>query len=557
MRLMHAGDTAHCRTMIAVSSQHALLLLVLLAPCVGRPQAAAELPSDAELERSGAVIGNVIIDNLNIFDLSDPQDDTKLFRLADRLHARTREQVVRWQLLFVSGDKYSRRVLEESERLLRQASYFYDASIRPVAYHDGRVDVLVKTRDVWTLDPGFSYSRSGGTNSTNFQVQELNAFGYGADVTAGRASNVDRTQTQLGVQDNNVYGSRIAVQALYSDNSDGYQRDLLVDRFFYALDSRWTGGVATTNDLRVDSLYDRGDVIDQFQEHDRFARVYSGWSAGLHNGWVSRWTLGLTSDDRQFETAPAWTGVTLVPGDRKLVYPWLQYELVEDEYAKYHNYNEIERTEDFYLGTHLSAQVGRAEPAFGANLAAWVFAATAGYGFASSHRETLIVSSTLTGRIENGTPENAVLAGSFHYYHKQSESLLFYAGIDAAAGRNLDLDNQILLGGDNGLRGYPLRYQDGTSRALVTFEERYFTDWYPLRLFRVGAAAFMDVGRTWGTAPLAVPGLGILRDLGFGLRLGNSRSGLGNVIHVDLAFPLDGDATIHRVQILVVTKATF
>jgi hypothetical protein len=407
------------------------------------------------------------------------------------------------------------------------------------------------------LDPGFSYARSGGSNSTSFQVQELNAFGYGAAVTAGRASNVDRTQTQLGVQDNNVYGSRVAVQALYSDNSDGYQRDLFIDRFFYALDSRSTGGVAATNDLRVDSLYDRGDIIDQFQEHDHFARVYGGWSAGLRNGWVSRWTVGLTSDDRQFEAAPTWTGTTLVPGDRKLVYPWLQYELVEDEYAKYHNYNEIERTEDFYLGTHLSAQVGRSTLAFGANLPAWVYSAAAGYGFASTHGETLIVSSTLTGRVENGKSENSVLAGSFHYYLKQSEPLLFYAGIDAAAGRNLDLDNQILLRGDNGLRGYPLRYQDGTSRALVTIEERYYTDWYPFRLFRVGAAAFMDVGRTWGNAPLAVPGLGILRDLGFGLRLGNSRSGLGNVIHVDLAFPLDGDVTIHRVQFLVVTKATF
>ena len=205
----------------------------------------------------------------------------------------------------------------------------------------------------------------------------------------------------------------------------------------------------------------------------------------------------------------------------------------------------------------MSAQVGRAEPAFGANLAAWVFAATAGYGFASSHRETLIVSSTLTGRIENGTPENAVLAGSFHYYHKQSESLLFYAGIDAAAGRNLDLDNQILLGGDNGLRGYPLRYQDGTSRALLTFEERYFTDWYPFRLARVGGAVFADLGRTWGSGVIGNSDPGLLKDVGFGLRLGNSRSGLGNIIHVDLAFPLDGDATIHRVQILVVTKATF
>jgi outer membrane translocation and assembly module TamA len=91
----------------------------------------------------------------------------------------------------------------------------------------------------------------------------------------------------------------------------------------------------------------------------------------------------------------------------------------------------------------------------------------------------------------------------------------------------------------------------------LTIEERYFTDWYPFRLFRVGGAAFMDVGRTWGSAPLAEPGLGILKDVGFGLRFGNSRSGLGNIIHVDLAFPLDGAASINKVQFLVVTKETF
>jgi hypothetical protein len=542
--------------MIAVVRQCAFIFFALLAPGIAQPQGTA-LPSDAELERSGAVIGKIVIDNLNIFDLNDPKDDTKLFRLADRLHARTRQRVIRWQLLFVSGDKYSRRVLEESERLLRQASYFYDASVRPIAYHDGRVDVLVKTRDVWTLDPGFSYGRSGGTNSIGFQVQELNAFGYGAAVTAGRSSNVDRTTTQFGIQDANIEGSRIGVQALYAVNSDGYQRDLFVDRLFYALDARWTGGLAGTNDLRVDSLYDRGDIIDQFQEHDEFARVYGGWSHGLQDGWVTHWTIGATSDDRQFESAPAWTGANLVPVDRKLVYPWVRYELVQDDFLKYHNYNEIERTEDFYLGTRLLAQLGWSDPAFGANITGLIFSATAGYGLATSHHETLVFAGTLDGRLENGTLQNTVLTQSFHYYYKQSEQLLFYAGVDAASGRNLDLDNQILLGGDNGLRGYPLRYQDGTSRALVTLEERYFTNWYPFRLFRVGGAAFLDVGRTWGTAALATPSLGILRDLGVGLRFGNSRSGLGNIIHVDLAFPLDGDPTIKKVQFLVVTKATF
>ena len=543
--------------MLAVSRHGALLLCVLLSPGVALAQRPAPLPSDAELERSGAVIGKIIIDNLNVFDLNNPKDNTPLFRLVDDLHARTRQDVVRWQLLFVPGDKYSRRVLQESERLLRQASYFYDASIEPVAYHDGKVDVVVRTRDVWTLDPQVSFGRSGGTNSTSVGVQELNAFGYGAAVTVGHSTNVDRTQTGIGIQDSNIYGSRISASALYSVNSDGYQRDLFVDRPFFALDSRWTGGVNGTDDLRVDSLYDRGNVIDQFQEHDELARIYGGFSHGLADGWVTRWTFGLTSDDRRFERAPLWGGVDLVPAERKLVFPWIRYELVQDDYLKYHNYNEIERTEDFYLGAHVTAQLGLSEPAFGANISGLIFTANGGIGWATEHNDTLVVSGILDGRLQNGTLENTVVSGSFHYFLKQSSQFLLYTGIDAATGRNLDLEDQLLLGGDSGLRGYPLRYQDGTSRALVTLEERYFTDWYPFRLLRVGAAAFIDVGRTWGTAPLAQPSLGILRDLGFGLRLGNSRSGLGNIIHVDLAFPLDGDPSIKRVQFLVTTKQTF
>jgi hypothetical protein len=45
--------------------------------------------------------------------------------------------------------------------------------------------------------------------------------------------------------------------------------------------------------------------------------------------------------------------------------------------------------------------------------------------------------------------------------------------------------------------------------------------------------------------------------VGFGLRLGNGRSALGSVLHVDFAFPLDGDSSIHRMQVLVETKHRF
>jgi len=41
------------------------------------------------------------------------------------------------------------------------------------------------------------------------------------------------------------------------------------------------------------------------------------------------------------------------------------------------------------------------------------------------------------------------------------------------------------------------------------------------------------------------------------LRFGNSRSALGNVLHVDFAFPLDGDPSISSMQIVVETKRRF
>jgi hypothetical protein len=49
----------------------------------------------------------------------------------------------------------------------------------------------------------------------------------------------------------------------------------------------------------------------------------------------------------------------------------------------------------------------------------------------------------------------------------------------------------------------------------------------------------------------------MLKDAGFGLRFGNARSGLGNVVHVDLAFPLQAPAGISHVQFLVQTEAHF
>src|SRR5271163_4402283 len=82
-----------------------------------------DLPSDRALEADGAVIGKIEIDTRNIFDQGDPREANGLFRLANRLHIRTKHATIRAQLLFASGDKYQARKLAETERALRLLHY--------------------------------------------------------------------------------------------------------------------------------------------------------------------------------------------------------------------------------------------------------------------------------------------------------------------------------------------------------------------------------------------------------------------------------------------------
>jgi hypothetical protein len=520
-------------------------------------QAEPALPDGADLERLGAVIGEVFVYNENIFDLADPRENKQLYRLANKLHIRTKPHVIRQQLLFKSGDPYSQRLIDESARILRSARYLYDASIRPVAFKDGRVDLAVTTRDVWTLNPGLSFSRKGGENTTGVELEELNLLGTGTDLELSHVSGVDRDSTLLEYKDRHVFDSWVRVRAAYADLSDGSFSAVEVERPFYALDSRWTAGVLLQDDEHIEPLYDLGKVVEEFDSHQKFASAFWGWSDGLRNGWVRRWRVGATYDESEFSEIPGSIPPTFVPQNRKLVYPWLGFELVQNDFDKFRNHDQIGRTEDFHLGARLSALLGYADRAYGADRSALIFSARATHGSGSGDRSALLLSGALEGRLESGELRNTVLDTAARYYVRQSERRLFFTTFEASVGRALDLDTQILLGGDNGLRGYPLRYQAGEARALLTVEQRYFTDWYPFRLVRVGAAAFFDVGRTWGESPVSTSSRGLLKDVGIGLRFGNSRSGLGNIIHVDLAFPLDGDSSIEDVQILVETKERF
>lgn len=70
----------------------------------------------------------------------------------------------------------------------------------------------------------------------------------------------------------------------------------------------------------------------------------------------------------------------------------------------------------------------------------------------------------------------------------------------------------------------------------------------------VEAAIFSDASEAWGDNVNGFQPLGILKDIGTGFGMGNTRLGLGRVIHFDFAFPLDGNGAVDDFQFLIQTE---
>jgi len=505
----------------------------------------------------GARIGDVTLARQNVFDTSDPETDGDFYRFFNRFHIVTREGTIAKQLLFAPGDVFDPRLLEESERVLRRNKYFFDATITPNLNASGDVDVTVETRDVWTLMPEVQVKRSGGENTTVLGVEESNLFGYGHRVLLTRGEDVDRTSTTFDYSNPQIGESWVRTRLRLSDNSDG--ESLLFNLFkpFHVLDARRAGGISTFADERREALYNLGEEAAEYRKKRRRYSAFAGLSKGLRNGWVRRWTAGLVYDDNVFTGVENPVLPQAIPEDRRLVYPYVGIEVLEDRFQKSSNRNQMERSEDFYLGTRFAATLGWSDTRFDADRDALVYSLSGNYSLGSLDSTALLLSAVGGGRLEDGGAANATIGLNARYYSTQSDKRLFFAVLNATAGYELDLDNPIEIGGDTGLRGYPLRYQSGDSRLLLTLEQRYFTDWYPFSLFRVGGAIFVDVGRVWGDEPLGGPKLGWLTDVGLGFRFAPTRLGTRKIVHLDIAFPLDGDPSIDSVQVLLEAKRSF
>ena len=517
---------------------------------------ASTLPTFAELEAAGARIGAVRINPRNIFDTDDPDEDRALFRQANRLHIVSRPQVIERSVLFAPGQPVSVQRIEETERLLRAKRFLYDVQIRPVAVRDGVVDIEVLTRDTWTLQPGLSAGRAGGATDGSIRLREYNLLGTGVALDVSRYSRVDRTETVFGLSGAGLLGGGIDLDIASAQASDGRRHTVNVARPFKALDTPWAAGLSVQDDDRLDTVYRAGRIESSFRYRERRATVHAGWSAGLVDGWARRHTIGVELEDNAYASEPGVTAPSALPSAQRLVMPFLRFDLLQDRFERQVNRDLIGKPEHIALGLNARIQLGHASPPMGSSRSATRYSVALQRGFAPAPRDLLLASARISGEYSQSQARRQQTQLSLRAYRAVGTSTWLYSAATIDHLMRPDPAFALTLGGDNGLRGYPLRYQTGARRALLTFEGRHDTGLYLWRLFRLGVAAYADVGRAWGGAQ-GEPGQTWLADAGVGLRIVNVRAAFGNVLHLDVATPVNGPAGVRRLQFLMETRTTF
>ena len=529
-----------------------------------------DLPVDRELvnfqslrtlypmeQYEGVSIGKISIVTLPIFNEHDENENNVLYRFINRIHPPTQHYVIKRQLLVSEGDQLQVRLLNESERILRDSEYLSDAAIVPHQICGESLDLLVVVREVWTLLPKLFFSRKGGDNKYGLTLEDENILGSGNTLFLQFIHDRERDTTAVGYRTKQFLGTRVTLSAIYSDTTDGINKTLEVARPFYSFDTPWSLGVKFDESVFEESLEALNQPISNFRHFENEYQVYAGYSQGLIDNHTQRYTLGLTRTEDLFETIdniPA-----TLPTDRVLAYPWLQYSIAEDNFAIYKNLNALYRTEDVPIGIEFSALLGYADKAFDSELSHWVFdfnySATPLSGKKHLIKSDLSMEGFWDREIEDFT--NTLSTIELSYYWLMAKKHRAFVKIAYDHGTNLTQDHLLPLGGEEGLRGYPNEYLLGDERLLINIEHRYFFDAHYMNLFRFAGVIFIDVGQTKFDDSNAGDNNDVISSAGIGLRMNSSKATINRIAHIDLAFPLNDKGRLDEYQLRITSSSTF
>jgi outer membrane protein assembly factor BamA len=498
---------------------------------------------------NGKKIRNINYKQLNVFDESDPKENNRIYRFLNALHFTTRKSVVESQLLFKTGDIINHQTIDESARILRTRSYLTDAYIMPEAICGDQVDVLVVTRDSWALEPRVSYTRESNDNQTGFGINDGNIFGTGNSLTIGYSENQQRNAISYDFSNPHIFNKPVAVRLSFADTSDGRNTLVDVSHPFYALDTPWSAGGRLSDLSQIDTIRSRGIVVNEFRHRAVEHVGYFGLATDINNNFTQRWLVGFTHEEDSFyEIEETLSGI---PARDKAVYPWIEYQYIENKFGVLKNVNQIQRLEDVAAGQKITVRVGMAGKTFGNPDDVVRYKIDYENFIEASDKHIFEVAAKLDGRQHLGISglDPNILTSSVAYHYLQDDKNRWYARAEFGIGQNLPQYKEFTVGDITGLRGYPTDYLRGNKRYAFTLERRYFSDIYLFNLLRMGAVVFVDSGKAWGLPSETYSPL--LTNVGVGLRFSSTKVRVGNVARIDIAVPTAAKSGLDKYQLTI------
>ena len=524
-----------------------MLLALLATP--GRASA-QDCKSDGQ-SLEGLPIVEIIVDNGDIFDLAREDQNLLIHRLANRLHINTRKKTIEDQLLFQPGEVYSEQAIKETERLLRSRSYIHDAKITVTEICGEGVRLTVTTTDNWTLSPSITANRSGGETRTTFEIEESNLLGLGTELKILADSDEERDSNAFVFQDKNWLGDFKILRLEVADNSDGYLHEVRLIRPFVQLDSTYAWTFRASSLERENKVYEAGDVIGKIGEANDSLTLAYGWSEGQVDGSVSRYGLGWFGNRLRYQRVD--NPDLELPADVDRHYPFFQYDFLKVKYVERVNFRVMGITEDIRLGSRFSAVIGWKDESYESTQEGYVMSLSYDFGSFVSLNTLGLLNLSLF-RESNKTIDDIGrlrLEGTLFNFRGTNQSYVFSGRLDAR--ENPELFERIEVGGDSGLKGYPVRFQNGDRALTLSAERRDYFNVYLWQLLKFGFAVFAEVGSAWNSGENPV----WLGDVGMGLRLISTRQSSAKVLHVDIAFPLNENEDIDDYQFFIKAKTEF
>jgi hypothetical protein len=535
--------------------------LAVVLPCA----ALLCLPLRADGQEAGVcsegTISTVFIDNHSVFDPTDPRLNPRFdwaYRFVNSLHVRTREDVIRRELLFDEGACYDIARLRDSERLVRAMPFIANVDIFGVRQADGSFHVIVDTQDEWStrVEPRFS---TGGAGTRGLRVSETNLMGSGQQVSGFYLDREGERSYGLAYHTPQLLNTRWDADLVVGRTAAGHLLSEALTYPFVGQVGRWAVRQAVHHEDRFYELWVPGSrelvplwVPERRRSLDMGAAYR--WGARGHNSTL----LGaaLSGEWLSYPEEPRF-GNRVAPDELPDQVPVLEVETIESiralfmtgqrsiYFVRRRALDTVNGTEDVRLGVETGIALGPSIPLVSRDrdvaATASLYAAREVVGVLTGAQLMLQGRRNYETDVARSRWEDVLgELDAWAYWRPSAESRhTLVTALRATGGWHTVTPFQLTLGSEAGLRGFGRHLDPGGRRVIASVEHRSYLGWPLPDLFDLGGVAFVDAGKIWpGSAPAGT--LSPLRvNAGLGIRAAFP-PGSGQNLRVDVGIPLVG-----------------